>query len=100
MHTHSFEPFWPIEKIREEGVYFYREAIESYHGDENVEVAGMPKGTARLRVAITAGHRKEQLDRFAAVLRQGLDELAILRPEWTEHRMEKVVSVSDRLQPV
>jgi 8-amino-7-oxononanoate synthase len=40
MHTHPFEPFWPIAKIREEGVFFYREAIEAYQGDENVRVAG------------------------------------------------------------
>lgn len=39
----------------------------------------VPKGSARLRVSITAGHSKEQLDRFAAVLDQGLDELAISR---------------------
>lgn len=39
MHTHPFEPFWPIAKIREEGVYFYGEAIETYHGSENVQVA-------------------------------------------------------------
>ncbi len=39
----------------------------------------VPKGTARLRVSITAGHCKEQLDQFAAVLDQGLDELAISR---------------------
>ncbi len=39
----------------------------------------VPKGSARLRVSITAGHRKEQLDRFAAVLDQGLDEFAIPR---------------------
>jgi 8-amino-7-oxononanoate synthase len=40
MHTHRFEPFWPIAKIREEGFFFYRQAIEAYPGDENVEVAG------------------------------------------------------------
>jgi glycine C-acetyltransferase len=39
----------------------------------------VPKGAARLRVAITAGHRKEQLDAFAAVLDQGLAELRIPR---------------------
>jgi 8-amino-7-oxononanoate synthase len=39
MHTHPLEPFWPLAKIREEGLYFYRQAIESYHGDEDVEVA-------------------------------------------------------------
>ena len=31
MHTHSFEPSWPIARIREEGVYFYGQAIETYH---------------------------------------------------------------------
>jgi 8-amino-7-oxononanoate synthase len=40
MHTHRFEPFWPVAKIREEGFFFYRQAIETYQGDENVEVAG------------------------------------------------------------
>ena len=39
MHTHPFEPFWPIAKLREEGDFFYRKAIESYHEDEHVEVA-------------------------------------------------------------
>jgi len=39
MHTHPFEPFWPIAKLREEGVFFYRKAIEGYHEDEHVEVA-------------------------------------------------------------
>ncbi len=39
MHTHPFEPFWPIARIREEGLFFYRQAIESYHEDEHVEVA-------------------------------------------------------------
>ncbi|HEX7180394.1 MAG TPA: aminotransferase class I/II-fold pyridoxal phosphate-dependent enzyme [Thermoanaerobaculia bacterium] len=39
MHSHPFEPFWPIQKIREEGVYFYRQAIETYHDDERVRVA-------------------------------------------------------------
>jgi glycine C-acetyltransferase len=40
MHTHSFEPFWPVAQLREEGVYFYRQAIEAYQEDEHVEVAG------------------------------------------------------------
>ena len=40
MHTHRFEPFWPVAQIREEGLFFYRQAIETYQGDENVEVAG------------------------------------------------------------
>jgi 8-amino-7-oxononanoate synthase len=39
MQTHSFEPFWPVAKLREEGVFFYRKAIEDYHEEENVEVA-------------------------------------------------------------
>jgi hypothetical protein len=39
----------------------------------------VPKGSARLRVSITAGHSKDQLDDFAAVLDQGLDDLAIPR---------------------
>lgn len=39
----------------------------------------VPKGSARLRVSITAGHCKEHLDQFAAVLDQGLGELAIPR---------------------
>lgn len=39
MHTHPFEPFWPIARIREEGVFFYRQAIEAYHEDEHVAVA-------------------------------------------------------------
>lgn len=40
MHTHSFEPFWPIAKMREEGVYFYRQSIETYHEDEQVRITG------------------------------------------------------------
>lgn len=39
MHTHPLEPFWPVARIREEGVYFYRQAIEAYHDDEHVQVA-------------------------------------------------------------
>lgn len=39
----------------------------------------VPKGSARLRVSITAGLRKEHLDQFAAVLDQGLEELGIPR---------------------
>jgi 8-amino-7-oxononanoate synthase len=39
----------------------------------------VPKGTARLRVSITAGHTREHLDRFAAVLDQGLAALGIPR---------------------
>lgn len=39
----------------------------------------VPKGTARLRVSITAGHTQEHLDHFAAVLDQGLTELGIPR---------------------
>ena len=39
MSTHSFEPYWPIARLREEGVFFYRQAIESYEEDEHVEVA-------------------------------------------------------------
>lgn len=39
MHTHPFEPFWPIAKIREEGLFFYRQPIEAYHEDEHVQVA-------------------------------------------------------------
>lgn len=39
----------------------------------------VPKGTARLRVSITAGHAQEHLERFAAVLDQGLAELGIPR---------------------
>jgi 7-keto-8-aminopelargonate synthetase-like enzyme len=39
----------------------------------------VPKGTARLRVSITAGHTQEQLARFADVLDQGLAELGIPR---------------------
>jgi len=39
MHTHPFEPYWPIARIREEGVYFYGQAIETYHEDEHVSVA-------------------------------------------------------------
>lgn len=38
-HTHPFEPFWPIARLREEGVFFYRQAIEAYHENEHVEVA-------------------------------------------------------------
>ena len=40
MSTHSFETFWPVSQLREEGVYFYRQAIEAYEEDEHVEVAG------------------------------------------------------------
>jgi glycine C-acetyltransferase len=39
MHTHPFEPFWPIAKMREEGVYFYRQTIETYDKDEHVRMA-------------------------------------------------------------
>jgi hypothetical protein len=39
----------------------------------------VPKGTARLRVSITAGHTQEHLTRFVAALDQGLAELGIPR---------------------
>ena len=39
VHTHPFEPLWPLAKIREGGVYFYNQAIEAYHEDEHVSVA-------------------------------------------------------------
>jgi 8-amino-7-oxononanoate synthase len=39
----------------------------------------VPKGKARLRVSINAGHRKEDVIRFAAVLGRALDELGISR---------------------
>jgi 8-amino-7-oxononanoate synthase len=37
---HPFEPLWPLAKLREEGVCFYSQAIEAYHEDEQVSVAG------------------------------------------------------------
>jgi hypothetical protein len=45
----------------------------------------VPKGTARLRVSITAGHTAEQLERFAAALDQGMAELGIPRGGTPQH---------------
>jgi 8-amino-7-oxononanoate synthase len=54
----------------------------------------VPKGTARLRVSITAGHTQEQLDRFAATLDQGLAELGIARGGFP--RLGEAGGASDR----
>jgi 8-amino-7-oxononanoate synthase len=42
----------------------------------------VPRGMDRLRISINAGHRKEDLDLFVAVLDEGLKELAIPRSGW------------------
>jgi 8-amino-7-oxononanoate synthase len=38
--AHRLEPMWPLERIRAEGFYFYNQAIEAYHDDVQVSVAG------------------------------------------------------------
>jgi glycine C-acetyltransferase len=73
MHTHSFEPYWPIAKIREEGVYFYGQAIAAYDEDEHVEVAEHGRMTLFGSYSYLALNNHPRINRAAqeAILRYG-----------------------------